>query len=123
LGLRGFGDGPALKCKLNHPVACCVERSGRLIVCDSLGHRLRLFDPATGLVTTLVGVGSPGSADAAMGQGLSASFRLVRAAVLCICFALVVSMYFDCCGSLRPNFYIFAVVCAVVVTADGCGVE
>ncbi len=62
-GLPGFnGDNqPAPQAQLNFPRAAVVDGSDHLFVADTLNHRIRRVDRATGFVTTVCGNGSPGN--------------------------------------------------------------
>jgi cysteine-rich repeat protein len=56
-GVAGFaGDGgPATAALLNFPIGLAVDGLGNLFVADSLNHRIRRVDAATGLITTVAG--------------------------------------------------------------------
>lgn len=62
-GLAGSsGDGgPATAAALNFPEGLAFDGSGALYVVDSGSHRVRRVDPTTGIITTVVGTGQPGS--------------------------------------------------------------
>ena len=54
------GDGgPADQALLNFPTAVVVDRAGHLYIADTLNHRVRRVDAATGVVTTVAGLGKP----------------------------------------------------------------
>ncbi len=58
-GQFGFnGDGPALEVNLTWPAAIVFDASGVLFVADTQAHRIRQYDPRTGLVTTIGGAWS-----------------------------------------------------------------
>jgi sugar lactone lactonase YvrE len=59
-GLRGYGgdDGPAGAALLNAPTRVAVSRA-LLLVSDRDNHRVRAVTRLTGMITTLVGTGSP----------------------------------------------------------------
>ena len=72
-GTPGNADGTGALAQLNSPAAVAVFPSSNLIVVtDAQGHRIRLVTYPGGVVTTLAGSGSQGSAD---GTGTAASFR------------------------------------------------
>ena len=55
---RYAGDGgPAREACLNFPTAVAVDRAGNLYIADTMNHRVRMVDAATGEITTLVGTG------------------------------------------------------------------
>ena len=55
-GQWGFnGDGPALECNLTYPAAIAINEQDQLFIADTQAHRIRKFDPQTGLVTTIAG--------------------------------------------------------------------
>lgn len=58
-GMAGFaGDGgPGLAASLNNPRKLAVGPDGRVYIGDEMNHRIRAFDPTTGIVTTVVGNG------------------------------------------------------------------
>ncbi|MCI0340935.1 MAG: hypothetical protein L0216_07240 [Planctomycetales bacterium] len=62
-GLAGFnGDNqPATQAQLNFPRAGVLDGSDHLFVADTLNHRIRRVDRATGFVTTVCGSGVPGN--------------------------------------------------------------
>ena len=52
------GDGgPARLARLNFPSAVAVDRSGNLYIADTMNHRVRRVDAATGVITTVAGTG------------------------------------------------------------------
>ena len=61
-GLGGFnGDGiPATSARLANPVGVAVDSAGNLIIADTLNHRIRRVDAATGVITTVAGNGIQG---------------------------------------------------------------
>jgi len=57
---RFSGDGsPADQALLNFPTAVVVDRAGHLYIADMLNHRVRRVDVATGVITTVAGLGQP----------------------------------------------------------------
>jgi sugar lactone lactonase YvrE len=55
---RDLGDGgPADRARLNFPSAVAVDRAGNLYIADTMHHRVRRVDGATGVITTLAGTG------------------------------------------------------------------
>ncbi|MEP7152917.1 MAG: hypothetical protein ABI856_14500 [Nitrospira sp.] len=52
------GDGgPARRARLNFPSAVAVDRIGNLYIADTMNHRVRRVDAATGVITTVAGTG------------------------------------------------------------------
>ena len=72
---RFSGDGgPADQALLNFPTAVVVDRAGHLYIADTLNHRVRRVDAATGVITTVAGLGQPrcfGDGRLAVGAGLN----------------------------------------------------
>lgn len=55
-GQHGFnGDGPALEVNLTWPAAIAFDKDDVMYIADTQAHRIRRFDPRTGLVTTIAG--------------------------------------------------------------------
>lgn len=55
-GQHGFnGDGPALEVNLTWPAAIAFDKNDALYIADTQAHRVRRYDPTTGLVTTIAG--------------------------------------------------------------------
>jgi sugar lactone lactonase YvrE len=55
-GQHGFnGDGPGLEVNLTWPAAIAFDREDVLYIADTQAHRVRRYDPKTGLVTTIAG--------------------------------------------------------------------
>lgn len=55
---RFSGDGgPATQARLNFPTAVVVGRKGTIFIADTMNHRVRRVDAATGVITTLAGTG------------------------------------------------------------------
>jgi sugar lactone lactonase YvrE len=54
------GDGgPALRARLNFPSAVAIDRLGNLYIADTMNHRVRRVEAATGEITTVAGTGQP----------------------------------------------------------------
>ena len=53
---RGDG-GPADQAQLNFPTAVVIDRKGNLYIADTMNHRIRWVDRATGVIETLAGTG------------------------------------------------------------------
>lgn len=70
-GLRGLIDGTGADARFSVPFDIAVGPAGELYVCDHGNHAIRKVT-AAGVVTTLAGSGSPGSAD---GSGTAALFK------------------------------------------------
>lgn len=59
-GQAGFnGDGAALEINLTYPAAIALDRQDVLYIADAQAHRIRRYDPGTGLVTTIAGHWTP----------------------------------------------------------------
>jgi sugar lactone lactonase YvrE len=57
---RFSGDGgPADQALLNFPTAVVIDRAGHVYIADTLNHRVRRVDAATGVITTVAGLGQP----------------------------------------------------------------
>ena len=55
-GQHGFnGDGPALEVNLTWPSAIAFDREDVLYIADTQAHKVRRFDPRTGMVDTIAG--------------------------------------------------------------------
>ncbi len=50
-------DGPAAQAQLNFPTAVAVDRQGNLYIADTMNHRVRWVNGATGAIATLAGTG------------------------------------------------------------------
>ena len=57
---RFAGDGgPAHDALLNFPTAVAVDAGGNVYVADTMNHRIRMVEAATGLIRTIAGTGHP----------------------------------------------------------------
>jgi sugar lactone lactonase YvrE len=68
---EGFADGTGAAARFAYPNGVAVLPDGNIVVADGANRRIRLVTPG-GVVTTLAGSGSPGSAN---GTGTGASFN------------------------------------------------
>ena len=61
-GKEGYGGdgGPALQALLRQPHSIAFMPDGRMLICDILNFRIRVFDPATGTLDTWAGTGQKG---------------------------------------------------------------
>ncbi len=63
-GQSGYnGDGPGLDINLSYPGAVVFDHHDNLYISDTQAHRIRKYDPLTGLVTTIGGTWSPQDED------------------------------------------------------------
>lgn len=53
----GGDGGPANEARLNFPTAVIVDERGTLFIADTMNHRVRRVDSATGMITTFAGTG------------------------------------------------------------------
>jgi streptogramin lyase len=67
----GYVEGTGTAAKFNQPYCITIDAAGNLYVGDRINHAIRKITPA-GVVSTLAGNGSPGSAN---GTGAAASFN------------------------------------------------
>lgn len=59
-GQGGFnGDGQALEVNLSYPGAIAFDQDDNLYIADTQAHRIRRYDPRTGVVTTVGGTWTP----------------------------------------------------------------
>jgi sugar lactone lactonase YvrE len=56
-GRFGGDGGPAVQATLNFPGAVAVDRQGNLYIADTMNHRVRKVDAATGVISTIAGTG------------------------------------------------------------------
>lgn len=63
VGTQAFiGDNaPATSAGLLYPTGLALDKNGTLYIADSGQHRIRRVDAATGIITTVAGIGVPGS--------------------------------------------------------------
>lgn len=59
IGFSGDG-GPAASAILNNPKGIVIDATGNLFIADDGNNRVRRIDAATGIITTVVGIGSAG---------------------------------------------------------------
>lgn len=69
-GLMGSADGKGTDASFSNLMGLCLDEKGNIYVADSRNNKIRKVD-AEGVVTTIAGSGSVGSAD---GKGATASF-------------------------------------------------
>ncbi|MCI0427325.1 MAG: hypothetical protein L0Z46_04850, partial [Nitrospiraceae bacterium] len=67
-------DKPAIRAMLHAPEAVVVDRQDNLYISDTMNHRVRKVDVATGLITTVAGNGDSGYEDKNMGGCGAARF-------------------------------------------------
>ena len=53
-------DGPASQARLAHPGAVASDLAGNVYISDTMNHRVRRVDAATGTISTVAGTGFPG---------------------------------------------------------------
>jgi len=70
-GTAGSVDGTGTGATFNTPYGLALDSQGNIIVAEQTGHKIRKINPATGVVTTIAGSGTQGTAD---GQGTAAQF-------------------------------------------------
>ncbi len=56
-GRFGGDGGPATQATLNFPGAVAADRQGNLYIADTMNHRIRKVDAATGVIATIAGTG------------------------------------------------------------------
>ncbi len=59
--MKRFGGdgGPAVQALLNFPTAVAVDTEGHLYIADTMNHRIRRVEAATGRMSTVAGTGQP----------------------------------------------------------------
>ena len=67
-------DKPAIRAMLHAPEAVVVDQQDNLYISDTMNHRVRKVDVATGLITTVAGNGDSGYEDKNMGGCGAARF-------------------------------------------------
>ena len=67
-------DKPAIRAMLHAPEAVVVDRQDNLYISDTMNHRVRRVEVATGLITTVAGNGDSGYDDKNMGGCGAARF-------------------------------------------------
>jgi len=77
-GTRGYADGTGAAAQFADPWGVVVRPDGVVVVADTGSHRIRLVTPE-GVVTTLAGSTTPGSAD---GTGVAARFSFPSSVAL-----------------------------------------
>ncbi len=89
-GLSGFlGDGgPATGARLNGPTSVKLDSSGNLYISDCQNFRIRKVDILTGIISTVIGNGSPGF----YGEGIPATAAQING-VQDICFDKYGNLY------------------------------
>ena len=77
-GSAEVGDGgPATNAQLSSPWSMALDASGDLFIADSSNHRVRRVDAATGVITTVAGIGAGGfSGDDGPASNAQLSFPL-----------------------------------------------
>ncbi|MBI5853948.1 MAG: hypothetical protein HZB35_01695 [Nitrospirae bacterium] len=62
-GMRGLGgdNGPALSALLSYPTSVAVDEEGNLYIADSENGGIRRVDKKTGVISSVVGEGTPGA--------------------------------------------------------------
>ena len=65
--IAGTGDressgdgGPAVAAALNRPADVLIDRAGNVFIAEDNGHRIRMIDAATAVITTIAGTGERG---------------------------------------------------------------
>ena len=54
-GKKGAKDGPALEATFSGPKHLCIDRQGRIIIADDNNHLIRMYDPESKKVSTILG--------------------------------------------------------------------
>ena len=54
-GKKGRKDGPAMQATFNGPKHLCLDAKGRIIIADDNNHLIRLYDPESKSVSTILG--------------------------------------------------------------------
>jgi DNA-binding beta-propeller fold protein YncE len=79
-GGSGFDgdDRQATLAALNEPSAVAVARNGNLYIADTANHRVRMVSPATGMIRTVAGDGTPGDGFQLGDGGLATTAHLSK---------------------------------------------
>jgi sugar lactone lactonase YvrE len=54
-GKKGARDGPAMKATFSGPKHLCMDKEGRIIIADDNNHLIRMYDPESKKVSTILG--------------------------------------------------------------------
>ena len=54
-GKKGARDGPAMKATFSGPKHLCIDKEDRIIIADDNNHLIRMYDPETKKVSTILG--------------------------------------------------------------------
>ena len=113
-GKYGGDGGPATLASLNSPYSVAVDGSGNMYVSDRDSHRVRYVNPATGLISTVVGTGVAGTGGDG-GAGTSAQLSSPQGLAL----AANLDLYIADTGNHRIRKYAFATRLLTTVAGTG----